>query len=165
MSNNRLLEFYTDGSYSSKSEIGAWAAICLEDNSIIDTQKGLEPFSSNNRMELLAILSALENANTIETKNTKVVIYTDSAYAANCFNQKWYLNWINNGWKTADRQDIKNQDLWRRIISLYIKLSVKLGLTIQKVPGHQGVKWNEYVDLLAQSTRMKAEKVDKEGGK
>lgn len=83
----RKLEFYVDGAYSSKTEMGGWAAICLEDDMIIDEQSGYEPYSTNNRMELTAILSALENANTIETTQTKVIIYTDSAYISNAFNQ------------------------------------------------------------------------------
>lgn len=107
----RHLDFYTDGAYSSKSEMGGWAAICLEDEMLIDTQTGFEPYSTNNRCELLAVLSALENANTIETAHTSVTIYTDSAYIANCFNQAWYRNWLKNGWRTADKQPIKNQDL------------------------------------------------------
>ena len=88
---NRHLEFYTDGAFSSKTEMGGWAAVCVEDGNVIDTQSGYEPYSTNNRMELTAFLSALENADTIETGNTKVTIYTDSAYIANCFNQNWYV--------------------------------------------------------------------------
>ena len=60
--------------------------MCLEDDMIIDAQSGFEPYSSNNRMELTAFLSALENANTIESSNTYVTIYTDSAYVANALN-------------------------------------------------------------------------------
>lgn len=156
----RKLEFYTDGSWSSKSQIGGWAAICLEDGVIIDTQKGYEPYSTNNRMELTAILSALENARTIETTNTEVVIYTDSAYIANCFEQGWFRNWIEGGkWKTSDKQDVKNQDLWRPIIALYIKLHNKFNLKIVKVKGHSDNKWNAYVDLLAVSIRKEIEHV------
>lgn len=88
----RTLHFYTDGAYSSKSEMGGWATICVEDDQIIDTQSGYEPYTTNNRMELTAFLTALELIDTIETGRTKVIIYTDSAYVANCFNQKWYVN-------------------------------------------------------------------------
>ena len=118
----RKLEFYTDGAFSSKSEMGGWACICVEDGVAIDERSGYEPYSTNNRMELMAILCALETADSIETGHTKVIIYTDSAYAANAFNQQWYLNWMKNGWKTADKQDVKNQDLWKRIVALYIKM-------------------------------------------
>ena len=133
---NRHLEFYTDGAFSSKTEMGGWAAVCVEDGNVIDTQSGYEPYSTNNRMELTAFLSALENADTIETGNTKVTIYTDSAYIANCFNQNWYVKWMSNGWRTSDKQDVKNQDLWRRIVALYIKLKERLDLSIVKVKSH-----------------------------
>ena len=72
---NRLLEFYTDGAWSSKSEMGGWAAICVEDGDIIDTQSGKEPYSTNNRMELTAFLSALENIDTIDkVKDVDIVV-------------------------------------------------------------------------------------------
>ena len=154
---NRHLEFYTDGAFSSKTEMGGWAAVCVEDGSVIDTQSGYEPYSTNNRMELTAFLSALENADTIETGNTKVTIYTDSAYIANCFNQNWYVKWMSNGWRTSDKQDVKNQDLWRRIVALYIKLKERLDLSIVKVKSHSDNPWNNYTDLLAITARSKLE--------
>lgn len=154
---NRHLEFYTDGAFSSKTEMGGWAAVCVEDGNVIDTQSGYEPYSTNNRMELTAFLSALENANTIETGNTKVTIYTDSAYIANCFNQNWYVKWMSNGWRTSDKQDVKNQDLWRRIVALYIKLKERLDLSIIKVKSHGDNPWNNYADLLAVKARSKLE--------
>ena len=154
---NRHLEFYTDGAFSSKTEMGGWAAVCVEDGNVIDTQSGYEPYSTNNRMELTAFLSALENADTIETGNTKVTIYTDSAYIANCFNQNWYVKWMSNGWRTSDKQDVKNQDLWRRIVALYIKLKNRFELEVLKVKSHSSNKWNNYVDLLAQRERRKLE--------
>lgn len=156
----RELSFYTDGSYSSKTEMGGWAAICLEDGQVIDTQTGFEPYTTGNRMELYAFLSALENINSIESRHVQVTIYTDSAYIANCFSEGWWRKWINNGWKTADRQDIKNQDIWGRIIALYIKLTNKIKLDIVKVKGHTGDKWNEYADLLAKKARLVLEEVD-----
>ena len=154
---NRHLEFYTDGAFSSKTDMGGWAAVCVEDGNVIDTQSGYEPYSTNNRMELTAFLSALENADTIETGNTKVTIYTDSAYIANCFNQNWYVKWMSNGWRTSDKQDVKNQDLWRRIIALYIKLKGRLDLSIVKVKSHSDNPWNNYADLLAVKARSKLE--------
>ena len=154
---NRHLEFYTDGAFSSNTEMGGWSAICVEDGNVIDTQSGYEPYSTNNRMELTAFLSALENADTIETGNTKVTIYTDSAYIANCFNQNWYVKWMSNGWRTSDKQDVKNQDLWRRIVALYIKLKERLDLSIVKVKSHADNPWNNYADLLAIKARSKLE--------
>lgn len=153
----RELDFYTDGAWSSKSEMGGWAAICVEDGLIIDAQSGREPYSTNNRMELTAFLSALESINTIETGHTKVNVYTDSAYIANCINQKWYANWMRNGWKTSDRQEVKNQDLWKRIIALYIKLKDRFNVEVIKVKSHAGNSFNNYADLLAVKRRKELE--------
>ena len=72
---SRELSFYTDGAWSSKTDMGGWASICVEDGEIIDTQSGQEPFSTNNRMELMAFLSALENINTIQTGHTSIYLY------------------------------------------------------------------------------------------
>lgn len=154
---SRILDFYTDGAYSSRSQMGGWAAVCVEDNQIIDVQQGYEPYTTNNRMELMGFLSALENANTIESQ-AQVNIYTDSAYISNCFLQKWWKKWMSNGWKTSDKQEVKNKELWTRIISLYIKLTVKVDLQIIKVKGHNGNKYNEYVDTLAKAQRELLEK-------
>lgn len=153
----RELDFYTDGAWSSKSEMGGWAAICVENGLIIDTQSGREPYSTNNRMELTAFLSALESINTIGTGHTKVNIYTDSAYIANCINQKWYANWMRNGWKTSDRQEVKNQDLWKRIVALYIKLKDRFDVEVIKVKSHTGNSFNDYADLLAVKRRKELE--------
>ena len=79
----RHLDFYTDGAFSSKTEMGGWACVCIEDDFVIDTTTGFEPYTTNNRCELLGVLSALEHANTIESGHTEVSIYTDSAYVAN----------------------------------------------------------------------------------
>ena len=151
---NRLLEFYTDGAWSSKSEMGGWAAICVENGDIIDTQSGREPYSTNNRMELTAFLSALENIDTIETGHTKVIIYTDSAYVANCINQKWYVNWIKNSWRTSDKKQVKNKKMWLALIG---KLEMA-NITFRKVKGHNGVELNEFVDKMAvaEVNRLKA---------
>ena len=153
----RHLDFYTDGAFSSKTQMGGWASICIEDDMVIDTKTGYEPYSTNNRMELMAFLSALENINTIETLYTTVSIYTDSAYISNCFEQKWYTRWLTNGWRTSDKQDVKNQDLWRRIVALYIKLKDNHSLKIIKVKSHANNKWNDYSDLLAVRERTKLE--------
>lgn len=153
----RQLEFYTDGAFSSRTEMGGWGAICVEDNIVIDKQSGYEPYSTNNRMELTAFLSALENIDTIETAQTKVIIYTDSAYIANCINQKWYANWMSNGWRTSDRQPVKNQDLWTRIVALYIKNNAHFKMEVIKVKSHSNNIYNEMADRLAVAARKKLE--------
>lgn len=158
---NRKLDFYTDGAYSSKSQMGGWATLCVEDDNIIDVQKGYEPYTTNNRMELSGFLAALEAINTIETGHAEVTIYTDSAYISNCINNKWYSTWMKNGWKTSDKQDVKNQDLWSRIIALYIKNHARLyQLAVVKVKGHSDNKYNKAADMYAVRERQKLEVED-----
>ena len=108
-------------------------------------------------MELTAILNALRIANEVESSRTEISIITDSAYCCNAFLQKWYVNWMNNGWKTADKKDVKNQDLWGEAISLYIKNKDKHTITFEKVKGHAGQQYNEYVDKLAVKKRKELE--------
>ncbi len=160
----RTLDFYTDGAWSSKSEMGGWACICVEEGIVISTNTGKEPYSTNNRMELSGFLCALEQVNEIVSKNVAVNIYVDSAYLCNCIKDKWYLRWMENGWRTADRQDVKNQDLWKRIIALYIKNKSRLeSLEVIKVESHnkkdtsEQAKWNTYADLLAVRARKELE--------
>lgn len=154
----RNLEFYTDGAFSAKSEMGGWASVCVEDGAVKDTQSGYEPYSTNNRMELMGFLSALDESKLFENEeDVHITIYTDSAYIANCFAQKWYSKWMANGWRTSDKQDVKNQDLWRNIVALYIRLSGKIDLQVVKVKSHSDNQWNNYADLLAVKARMKLE--------
>jgi len=154
---NRVVEFYVDGAYSSKSQMGGWACICVENNDVIGEMSGYEPYSTNNRMEITAFLNALESANTIESGHTKVIVYTDSSYVERTFNEGWYATWLKNGWHTADRQEVKNQDLWKRTVALYIKLKSKVDLEVVRVQGHSDNKWNNYADLLAVKARRKLE--------
>lgn len=65
---------------------------------------------------------------------------------------------MKNGWRTADKQEVKNQDLWKRIVALYIKLINKYPLHIVKVEAHKDNRWNNYADLLAVKARKKLEK-------
>ena len=153
----RELMFYTDGAYSSKTQMGGWAMVCLEDNKIINEQTGYEPYTTGNRMEFTALLTVLEYVNSLQTEDTTVEIFTDSAYVSNTFNLGWFRTWLNNGWKTADRQDVKNQDILRRVVALYIKLKQKYNLQITKVKGHKDNKWNVYVDHLAVKARKELE--------
>ena len=151
----QVINFYTDGAYSSKTEMGGWAAIGLNDEGIFYEEKGYEPYTTNNRMELTAVLAVLEYVNSIykTTPDLIVNIHTDSAYIANAFNDKWYLRWMKNGWKTADKKDVKNQDLWSRMISLYIRLIDAIQIRVVKVESHANNEYNNYVDKLAVAQR------------
>lgn len=97
-------------------------------------------------MELEAIRAALEYASSIRRPNEKVVIYSDSAYAINCYLQEWYINWQNNGWINANKQPVANQDLWYKIVPYFDNF----WYDFKKVEGHSGNFWNEKCDELAQ---------------
>lgn len=154
-------EYYTDGAYSSRSKIAGWACVTIQDGKI-SVKNGYEPYSTNNRGELLAFLYALEQTERLVETPQFVIINTDSAYIANAFNQKWYVNWMKNGWRTSDRQAVKNQDLWTRIIALYIKIKAKTAIKIIKVKAHQSNYYNNVADEYAVKARKEAEKYEKD---
>ena len=97
-------------------------------------------------MELIAIREALKYASSIRRPNEKVIIYSDSAYAINCYLQEWYVNWEANGWRNANKQEVANQDLWIDIIPYFDNF----WYDFKKVNGHSGIYWNEECDKLAQ---------------
>lgn len=152
------INYYTDGAFSSKTEMGGWAMVCIQEDNVLYTKTGYEPYSTNNRMELQAFFAALQHIETADfLPPVTINVYTDSAYLANCFNQKWYSKWLINGWRTSDKQEVKNQDLWKPIIAAYIKLKSKYQLNIIKVKSHSDNQWNNYCDLLAVKSRKQLE--------
>ena len=143
------LEVYTDGSLKKIGKtmtFGGWSFIVTRDNQKIYETAGSEYETTNQRMELIAIREALKYASSIRGTNEKVVIYSDSAYAINCYLQEWYINWQNNGWHNANKQEVANQDLWREIIPYFDNF----WYDFRKVKGHNGNYWNEECDRLAQ---------------
>jgi len=141
---NKII-IYTDGACSNNQEeknFGGYGAIMLYKNHKKEIFGG-EKNTTNNIMEMKAIIEALKQ---LKTKKIPVEIYTDSAYIANCINKKWYEKWIKNGWKTASKKPVKNQELWKAIISYVKEIE---NITFHKVPGHSGVELNEKADELA----------------
>ena len=151
------IEIYTDGSLKKtgqKSTFGGWAFIVTQDAQKIYYDFGNEYNTTNQRMELIAIVNALNYIKTIRKENEKVIIYSDSAYAINCYLQEWYINWQNNGWLNANKKEVANQDLWRKIIPFFDNF----WYDFRKVKGHSNNLWNEECDKLAQ---LEAEKLKK----
>ena len=144
-------EIYCDGSTKGngkENSVGAWAWLVHEGGNIIQKDYQAETNTTNQRMELTAAAEALEYVvNNIMGPHDRVVVYTDSAYLHNCYQQKWYENWQKNGWKNAKKQPVANQDLWERLIP-YFDI---FGIDFVKVKGHAGVQYNEIVDELAQT--------------
>ena len=143
------LEIYTDGSLkkSGKSTFGGWAFLVVKDSQQIHDAAGSEKNTTNQRMELQAIVNALEYAATARRENEKVIIYSDSAYAINCYLNDWYVTWMSNGWVNSKGQPVANQDLWYKIIPYFDNFWYEF----KKVPGHAGNYWNERCNEAAQA--------------
>ncbi len=143
------LEVYTDGSCKKinySTTFGGWAFIVIRDGQKIYEAAGSENPSSNQRMELKAILEGLKYAASIRRPNEKVVIYSDSAYAINCYHQDWYIRWLENGWLNINKQPVANMDLWVEIVPYFDNF----WYDFRKVKGHSNVFWNEECDKKAQ---------------
>ena len=99
------------------------------------------PQTTNNRMELFAVISGLGALK----ERCRVTVYSDSSYVVDAFNKKWVDNWQKNGWKTADKKPVENQDLWRLLLLTMRKHEV----SYVKVPGHADHEENNRCDFLA----------------
>ena len=143
------IEIYTDGSLKKIDDItfGGWAFIATKDNQDIFTDSGQEDSTTNQRMELMAILKALEWAKEYRKASEKVIIFSDSAYAVNCYLKEWYLKWVNNNWINAEGKEVANKDLWSKIIPFFDNF----WYDFRKVKGHDNNFWNDHCDKLAQA--------------
>lgn len=130
----------TDGGYRSSTNIGAWAFVVEGDISIVDF--GIEEGTTNQKMELKAIIEALKYAKN-NFPNEEIGILSDSAYCVNGMNQRWFDKWILNRWLNSKNEPVKNKELWQELIELDKELNVKY----VKVKGHNGDELNEIADF------------------
>tara|TARA_Y100001958_G_C21165745_1_gene498641 strand:+ start:815 stop:1228 length:414 start_codon:yes stop_codon:yes gene_type:complete len=135
-----MVKIYTDGACSGNPGRGGWAAIII-DGEEIEKISGSSENTTNNRMELIAVISALKYV-----KKENIELFTDSKYTKDGI-EKWILNWKKNGWKTANKQDVKNMDLWQNLD----KLNEKKNVQWNWVKGHSDNKYNNMADELARS--------------
>jgi ribonuclease HI len=135
----KVVQIYTDGACRGNPGPGGWAAL-LRYEGREKTLCGGEAHTTNNRMELLAAISALEAL----TRPVHAVVHTDSQYVRNGITQ-WLAAWKRNGWRTADRKPVKNDDLWKRLDAALGRHEIKW----LWVRGHAGHAENERADLLA----------------
>lgn len=131
---------YTDGACSGNPGPGGWAAL-LRYGSSERVISGGEPATTNNRMELRAVIEALGALR----EPCRVAVHTDSAYIANAFEEGWIENWKRRGWMTAGRKPVKNRDLWEALLAAVARHEV----TFVKVKGHADDELNNRVDALA----------------
>jgi ribonuclease HI len=134
-----VIQIYTDGACRGNPGPGGWAALLMLGAHERELS-GAEAHTTNNRMELTAVIRALEALKRPVTAR----IYTDSQYVMRGI-MEWLPAWKARGWRTAGRKPVKNQDLWERLD----ELSAQHRLEWQWVKGHAGVLGNERVDLLA----------------
>ena len=131
---------YTDGACSGNPGPGGWAAILMAGGAKKELSGG-EKDTTNNRMELMAVIEGL---NALK-RPCKVDIYSDSAYVVNAFEQNWIDKWIRNGWKNSAKAEVANSDLWKRLLELTSTHNV----TFHKVKGHADNEFNNRCDELA----------------
>lgn len=134
------VDIYTDGACSNNPGKGGWAAILIY-NGHEKRISGGYPESTNNRMELFAIINALLQLK----EKCDVTVYSDSAYALEPFFQGWISDWQKNNWKTAGKTPVKNTDLWK---ALLIEVN-KHKVSFVKVKGHGDNKYNNLCDEMA----------------
>jgi ribonuclease HI len=134
-----MVEIYTDGACKGNPGPGGWGAFLRYGTHEKDLFGG-EAHTTNNRMELLAVISALKTL----TRTCEVTIHTDSQYVKNGI-EKWIHGWKKNGWKTAAKQPVKNEDLWRALDEQVARHTVQW----RWVKGHAGNPGNERADQLA----------------
>ncbi|MDY5242576.1 MAG: ribonuclease HI [Eubacterium sp.] len=136
----KQIEIYTDGACSGNPGPGGWGAVLVY-NGKEKELSGSEKNTTNNRMELTAVIMALNALN----QPCEVKLTTDSKYVCDAVNKGWVYSWRKNGWKKSDKKPALNVDLWEELLSLLEKHEVEFIW----VKGHNGHKYNEICDALA----------------
>ncbi len=136
---------HTDGSCDPNPGPGGWAAI-LECNGQVRELSGAETATTNNRMELMAAIKALAAL----TESCEVTMVTDSKYVQHAFTKGWLKSWQKNGWKTSNKEPVKNRELWEELVAQCERHTVHW----QWQKGHIGHTQNERADTLANMARM-----------
>ncbi|MGH8253346.1 MAG: ribonuclease HI [Steroidobacteraceae bacterium] len=134
-----IVEIYTDGACRGNPGPGGWAAV-LTSGANVRELSGAEALTTNNRMELLAVINALRALK----RRVRARVYTDSQYVRLGITE-WLAGWKARGWRTADRKAVKNQDLWEQLEVLAAGHDIEW----HWVKGHSGVPGNERCDELA----------------
>ena len=134
-----MIKIYTDGSCIGNPGKGGWAAIILDDGKKTEI-KGSKNDTTNNQMELLAPIKALKEI----PKGSKVEIFTDSKYVKSGITE-WIHNWKKNGWKTSNKKDVSNKELWTELDLLNNEFEISWNW----VKAHSTDELNNKVDLLA----------------
>ena len=142
MSSTRTI--YTDGACSGNPGPGGWAWAEAPEGT--PNGSGSEAHTTNQRMEIMAVLEALR------ATDGPVTIVSDSTYVVNCFRDKWWVRWQANGWRNAKKEPVANADLWKPLIDLVQQRQPEF----RWVKGHSGDRMNDLVDRLAVAAAVAA---------
>ncbi|MDR2210198.1 MAG: ribonuclease HI [Spirochaetaceae bacterium] len=155
------VKIYTDGGCSGNPGPGGWAYVIIGDGGentgalpgdkagspdVLVEKWGAERNSTNNRMELYAVIAALEELSRFNPPPDSVTVYTDSQYVQKGMSS-WIQNWKMKGWRTSGKEPVKNQELWQRLD----KLAGNFAVTWKWVKGHAGNRYNERCDRMTQT--------------
>ena len=152
------VRIYTDGACSENPGPGGWASIWVSDNGI-KVISGRNPKTTNNQMELTAVVVSLRRIVSNHCKGDTYEVYSDSAYVVNSINNNWIERWRLNGWKTSKGDDVKNVELWMECLKLLSQMKqMGIKITFIKVKGHSGDTLNEYADEIAKKEVLNARK-------
>ncbi|MGH1489685.1 MAG: RNase H family protein [Acidimicrobiales bacterium] len=133
---------YTDGACSGNPGPGGWAWATTDGR----LGSGGAETTTNQRMELQAVLEV------VKAIDGPIVVYSDSTYVVNCFNDRWFEGWLKKDWKNSQRKPVANRDLWEPLVELYLEREHELSFVWVK--GHSGDKMNELVDAMAVAESM-----------
>jgi ribonuclease HI len=136
---------FCDGSSEGNPGPGGWGAVWVENNEILDEAWGYEPHTTNNRMELTALIAGLK----MLPADAEIDVYTDSQLVVNIIT-KWAQGWEAKGWKKKSAGPIANLELVQEAYRLYRE---RPGVSLRWIQAHSGYRWNEYADALATAYR------------
>lgn len=140
-----VVTIFTDGACLGNPGPGGWGAVLLSGKHRREVSEGFR-LTTNNRMELLAVIRALESLK----RPSAAEVFTDSKYLHDAVNKGWLARWQRNGWQTAEKKPVKNQDLWLRLDALLKRHRVRFSW----VRGHAGNPENERCDRLAKAAAL-----------
>lgn len=143
------IQVWTDGACSGNPGSGGAAAIIRYSNSTVKEITFYEEQSTNQRMEIKAVIIAIAEILKTSHDEKNIEIYSDSAYVCNCINQEWYKRWFKNGWVNSKKEPVANKDLWENLFQMLNELKEDYQITFIKVKGHSMNTWNERADRLA----------------
>lgn len=142
------IDVFTDGGCSGNPGPGGWAYVLIRNGEMLTYASGSSAQTTNNIMELSAVINALESSILMEFN--EINLYTDSQYVKNGITT-WIFSWKKNGWKTASKDPVKNRELWEKLDILNGRIKVNWCW----VKGHAGIKYNEMCDSLVRKEMQK----------